>query len=409
MKLLPQTKGRLRAPFPYAGGKGGWTGEVNARLGIDDVQTYAEPCAGSLAVLLSRPPAKREIVTDTSSLLSNAWRAMAADPGGMAKWCDWPTLHDDLIARRKWLGRWVAENAARVQDDADWFDAQAGGWWVWCMSHAIRGNADFGYTPKADTRRPLIHDNKATGVGVQAHRHTDKRRPGGGPAKTAVPNMQSVNGVSAQRAAEAVPRQADLIGGQGVSAQRRTDNRRPNIKDNSPSGGMGVQAHRRSDNRRPMLSGERSRGASGVNARRDGDPGGLPSIIRWGPWFDALARRLKQVVVLNRPWTSAVTPAALAARAGGVVAILLDPPYVTAGRSKIYEQDGDAAAVNQVSDAAYGWSLGHGLKYRIAFCHTAGSYDFPAGWIIRTKKYTGDQSKRRTEDAIAFSPRCLKP
>lgn len=646
------TEDRLRAPFPWSGGKGRWCAQINERLG-DDVQTYAEPFAGSMAVLLSRDPARREIITDTSSLLVNAWRAMAAAPLEVAEWCDWPTFHDDLIARRRYLGAWVAEHAARVQEDEAYFDAKAGGYWIWCMSHAIRGNADMGWSPaqnghmgpedvphmggtngsqgvqstRSDNRRPAI-DGGIGGRGVSATRKTaraDDRRPNlqdtsaayakgvaaHGSGNRRIPNMQDANpdrangvgahgkvdrrppnvrgadgpvggcGVQAQRtpgterpnlnpdrtAGHSVqahrPKDARVPkmlpdrdrGGSGVSAQRPVDERRPRLSQDMATGG-GVQAHRRADTRIPkmrpadtggsgvqaartdaaipelrdnrgragkgvsaqvaaggipevqaapggrgvaahritppgdampslpgdpggggvqahraganvpqtvdqpggqgvqahrggaktinsipkmqdvpggvptatgvqaqrspaagngvpsMTHGEGGPSARGVSAERTaagGAAGGFPSHERWGPWFEALAHRLKQVIVLNRPWTSAVTPAALAARAGGIVAILLDPPYVTSGRSKLYEADADADEVNRVAREAYEWALEHGDQYRIAYCHTLGSFEFPDGWEVLSKTYTGTNVDARTVDAIAFSPKCQRP
>jgi hypothetical protein len=48
-----------------------------------DVDTYNEPFAGSLAVLLGRPHAPRvETVNDLDCYLANFWRALQADPGG---------------------------------------------------------------------------------------------------------------------------------------------------------------------------------------------------------------------------------------------------------------------------------------------------------------------------------------
>ena len=134
--MIKPTPKRLRAPFPYPGGKGTWSGEINARLG-DDLGTYVEPFAGSLAVLLSRQPSKREVITDTSSFVCNAWRSMAAVPGEVAEWCDWPANHDDLVARRKWLIKWASERGPRVAEDADWYDAKAAGWWIWVVSNSI--------------------------------------------------------------------------------------------------------------------------------------------------------------------------------------------------------------------------------------------------------------------------------
>ena len=89
-----------KAPFPWFGGKRRVADEVWEALG--DVQNYAEPFAGSLAVLLGRPhkhECKAETVNDKDAYLSNFWRALAADPEAVAAWCDWPVNETDLFAR----------------------------------------------------------------------------------------------------------------------------------------------------------------------------------------------------------------------------------------------------------------------------------------------------------------------
>ena len=391
---------RLKAPFPWSGGKGRWCDEINARLGTD-VGTFAEPFAGSLAVLLSREPARREVVCDTSSLLVNAWRAMAWDPLAMAYWADWPTFHDDLIARRLWLGAWVRENAARVQEDADFYDVKAGAWWMWAMSHAIRGNADMGLSS-----RPSLQANPGAGYGIQSQRGVPTMRGAVVGGSTGVAAQRTGGFSGGGSIGKCVP---SMEGPVGVSAHK-PDNRVPKMLPERARGGSGVDVNRyeKPDTRRPALGSPFSNGQC-VQAHRTGDAGGLPAPVRWLPWFETLAARLKQVVVLNRGWRSACTPAALAARAGSEVAVLLDPPYITNGRAKIYEQDGDPDEVNRTARESYEWALEHGNEYRLAYCHTAGSFEFPGDWELMTRKYGGTNQDTRTQDAIAFSPRCLRP
>ena len=136
-----------RAPFPYAGSKTRLATQINQRLGAR-ADVYCEPFCGSLAVLLHRKPARREIVSDTSGLLVNLWRAMAAEPAEVAKWADWPTFHQDLTARQIWLARWSHENAARLSADAEYYDTRAAGWWCWGKCAWI-GNAWCLATPGA--------------------------------------------------------------------------------------------------------------------------------------------------------------------------------------------------------------------------------------------------------------------
>ena len=472
----PPRKGplpELRAPFPYSGGKRRWANEINARLGTD-VQTYVEPFAGSLAVLLSRPAARREVVCDTYALLVNAWRALVHAPDEVAEWCDWPTFHDDLIARRRWLGAWAAEHGAKVQQDADWYDAKAGGWWIWVQSQAIGGSSDGVVYSAGDI--PFAHPQGGAAQGVQAgrksHNGMENALPfvagaqGAQAGRTSRPSQTSrpayePRGVQAGRKSNNA-RTNDIpyskhTGSQGVQAHQKTDNRRPNIS-NRPTMENGVQASRRTDNRRPDLK-DTPAGASGVQAHRKGasggiprlhdtpagsvgvqaqrtkasgdvpsatawpggagtqahtrssPAGGLPSSERWGPWFNALAARLKQVIVLNRPWQSGVTPAVLGEAGGGEIAILLDPPYVVEGRSTgLYATDSEGDdRINSVAEECHRWAIEHGDRYRIAYCHSLGSFSFPKGWVVRAQTYPGGQSTPATRrlDAIAFSPRCL--
>ena len=128
---------KLTAPFSYFGGKRRIAAEVWRRFGRADV--YSEPFAGSLAVLLGNPhtlPAK-EVVSDTEGHICNVWRALAAAPREVAKHADWPTFHQDLNARHRWLRKWGEDNSRRLNEDPDYYDARAAGWWIWGMSSWI--------------------------------------------------------------------------------------------------------------------------------------------------------------------------------------------------------------------------------------------------------------------------------
>ena len=119
----------LRAPFPWFGGKSRAAALIWSRLG--DVTNYVEPFAGSLAVLLSRPtPAGTETVNDLDCYLANFWRALGADPDGVARWATGPVNEADLHARHRWLvGQ--ADFRERMKSDPDYFDPKIAGWWVW--------------------------------------------------------------------------------------------------------------------------------------------------------------------------------------------------------------------------------------------------------------------------------------
>ena len=397
----PMKAGRpdLRAPFPWAGGKSLWAAEINARLGTGpDIKTYAEPFAGSLAVLLSRPPAPREVVCDTDSQIVNAWRSIYLDPLATAAAADWPSFHDDLVARRRWLDCWVAENGQRMQDDPFFFDPVAAGVWVWVASNAIQGAVSTG-----PSERPFMQSGSG-GRGVSAQ----KQEPG--THRPYLTNSVGGKGVQAHRIDRRIP---NLTGAQGIQAQRKTGNgQRPYLMDKG-TGGHGVQAQRKTDGGIPASpNSSKARGGRGVQAQRlaGRDPGGLPSSERWGPWFEMLSQRLKRVVVLNRSWEAALTSCATAGSASGVVAVLLDPPYVAGDRGAHYQADSDPESVNKVAADSHAWAVEHGSEHRIAYCHQLGSFEFPVGWHLRSRSYPGQNSDaRKTRDAVAFSPACLNP
>ena len=130
----------MKAPFVWFGGKRKVAADVWATLG--DVDNYVEPFAGSLAVLLNRPPSRREKMTETvndaDGFLANFWRAVATDPEAVAAWADWPVNETDLFARHLWL---VNTGRSRLLDglesDPEWYDPQIAGWWVWGVNSWI--------------------------------------------------------------------------------------------------------------------------------------------------------------------------------------------------------------------------------------------------------------------------------
>lgn len=137
----PATK--LRAPFPWFGGKGRASPLVWQRFG--DVENYVDTFAGSLAVLLARPhwdveaaawksgSHRVETVNDLDCYLTNFWRAVTADPAEVARWADYPVSEIDLHARHRWL--WEQQDfRERMREDPHHFNAKIAGWWVWGIS-----------------------------------------------------------------------------------------------------------------------------------------------------------------------------------------------------------------------------------------------------------------------------------
>jgi len=131
---------KLRAPFPWFGGKSRASSLVWSRFG--NVLNYVEPFAGSLAVLLNRPnydPRSHcETVNDLDCYLANFWRSLSHDPAAVAHWADYPVSECDLHARHLWL---INQESFResMKTDPDFYDPKIAGWWVWGLCQWIGG------------------------------------------------------------------------------------------------------------------------------------------------------------------------------------------------------------------------------------------------------------------------------
>ena len=124
----------LQAPYPYFGGKRKVAALIWKRFG--DVRSYVEPFFGSGAVLLGRPQPFEglETVNDRDGLISNFWRALAADPEAVAHHADWIVNENDLHARHAWLVGQAEGLTAKLEGDPEYYDAKIAGWWCWGMA-----------------------------------------------------------------------------------------------------------------------------------------------------------------------------------------------------------------------------------------------------------------------------------
>jgi DNA adenine methylase len=163
---------KLKAPFPYFGGKSAVAGEVWRRFG--NVRNYVEPFFGSGAVLLGRPhwrpggPRLVETVNDADGLLANFWRAMTADPEAVARHAEWPVNEADLHARHLWLVGQRERITERLMGDPEWFDDKAAGWWVWGACGWIGSGWCSGKGPWVSDGERLVHRDELgnTGQGI---------------------------------------------------------------------------------------------------------------------------------------------------------------------------------------------------------------------------------------------------
>lgn len=356
---------RLKAPFPWFGGKSRAAELIWSRLG--NPRHYIEPFAGSLAVLLRRPHEEPgiETVNDLDCYLANFWRAVAAVPGEVAYYADDPVNEADLHARHAWLvGR--KEFRERMKVDPEHFDPRVAGWWVWGLSCWIgSGWCDARRWGRDAGSRPDLGDKKS-GQGRGVHQ---KR-----------PNLTG-NGGSMAGVHRKMP-QLNAGGGGGVGR------------------GVHLAPGSSTPRRRP---GPQNTGGFG--------PLGAPGSNDLLAWFAEIQHRLRRVRVCCGDWTRVVTPAVLGA-GGGTTAVLLDPPYDTARRSSdLYAHDRDGLA-DQVRE----WAIENGdrPRLRIALCGLTLEHDMPVGWepVSWTghggygNQDGGDHENRH--EVVWFSPHCLR-
>ena len=160
----------LAAPFPWFGGKSRVAPLVWPRFG--DVTNYVEPFYGSGAMLLARPDGwtGTETVNDMDGFICNFWRALQADPDGVAKWADWPVNENDQHARHLWLVHQRDSLNDCLAGNPAYFDIKIAGWWVWGICCWIGAGWCSGGGPwTADDAGKLVHLGGA-GMGVNRQR-----------------------------------------------------------------------------------------------------------------------------------------------------------------------------------------------------------------------------------------------
>lgn len=136
------------------------------------VSNYVEPFAGSLAVLLGRPEPWEgsETVNDRDGFVANFWRALVADPDGLAAAANWPVNECDLHARHVWLVGQRETLTAKLEGDPAYYDVKIAGWWVWGICCWIAGGWCSGEGPwQVNDEGQFVHLGDA-GQGVHRKR-----------------------------------------------------------------------------------------------------------------------------------------------------------------------------------------------------------------------------------------------
>ena len=353
---------KLAAPFPWFGGKSKVAPVVWEHFG--DVDNYVEPFAGSLAVLLGRPSthaAKAETVNDLDRYIVNFWRALQADPDGVAYYADSPVNESDLSARHLWLVNEGRAGLERCDADPDFYDAKIAGWWVWGLCAWIGSGWCSGEGPWVRSSSPgaAVCSGKLPHLGDAGQGINRKRPPLG-------------------TAGQGINRQLPHLGdaGKGINRQR------PHLG----NAGQGI------NRQLPHLG----NAGQGINAPIYG-------------YLRALAQRLRRVRVCCGDWQRVVTKGALSY--GGTVGVFLDPPYAAdTGRDMtLYNHETD------VSAAVGSWAIEHGddPRLRIALCGYEDEHEMPDGWRkiewtagASYKSSNGDKTGNRHLERIWFSPSC---
>ena len=151
----------------------------------------------------------------------------------------------------------------------------------------------------------------------------------------------------------------------------------------------------------------------GVNRKRVhlGDSGKGEPQARLGPWFSALAERLRRVRVCSGDWSRVCGPSVTFKH--GLTGVFLDPPYADSAerQSDLYRVDSE-----DVAHAARDWAEANGDNplLRIALCGYEGEHEMPPSWSVHSWSAgagLGAQAEERSENGkrerIWFSPSCL--
>lgn len=124
---------KLKAPFPYRGGKSKIAGFVWEKFG--DVPRYIEPFAGSSAVLLGRPDRHRrkyEAINDSCGFVTNLWRTIKNDPEFILEFMarpvssiDFWAMHDEILRAKDVL-------KDQLVSDFNFYDRDVAAMWLHC-------------------------------------------------------------------------------------------------------------------------------------------------------------------------------------------------------------------------------------------------------------------------------------
>jgi hypothetical protein len=315
------------------------------------------------------------IETDTHTFIAeglashncNFWRSVKLSPKATAEYADNPVNENDLHARHVWLLQRRETLQSHLDGDPEWHDPQIAGWWVWGIACWIGSGFCSGNGPWwINEAGQLVHlgDNGDNGRGVNR--------------KLVHLGDNGDNGDN----------------GPGVKRQRVHLGKQQGV------------------NRKLVHLGDNGRGVNRQLVHL-GDNGQGEPQARLGPWFAALAARLRNVRVCSGDWSRICGPSVTFKQ--GLTGVFLDPPYAdTAERtSDLYREDSE-----DVAHAVRDWAVANGDNplLRIALCGYEGEHEMPPSWSVHSWSagdgYGGqaqveERSGNGKRERIWFSPACL--
>ena len=367
----------MQPPFASFGGKRRVAHLVWPRFG--PARNYVEPFAGSLAMLLARPPLPgatedtprglwgTETANDADALIANFWRAARWAPDEVAEHADWPVNEADLHARQWAIIDRLPEHQLRMHREYRYYDAEIAGLWVWGVCQWIGGawcQVKGGHASKSS--KPYLRSEgmgigclTPVSVGTQPDLKANRGIMSLTPTRTGSPPQLLHNGGILSKSAGPGGQIPDLGGGRGIHSHLM---RSSNLYD----------------------------------------------------YMGLLCRRLRRVRICCGDWTRVMGPSVTVLH-GGRTAVFLDPPYDdSAGRDpNLY------AVESRVSGDVRAWAIANGddPRLRIALCGYEGEHDMPATWEKVAWKATGGYGNQRKDgtnehcklERIWFSPHCLRP
>lgn len=414
---MTATKSKLKAPFPYFGGKSKAADLVWDRLGNPD--NYVEPFAGTLAVLLRRPESGRiETVNDRNHYLVNFWRSVQKSPRAVARYADQPVSEADLHARHSFLvnSEQASEFRASLIEDPEFYDVRFAGWWVWGQCCWIGGGwcDNYGST-KDGGRKKQSPSVVRKGVVRQSKQIPDLAGDAG-----------AFGGVSASAGHNKRPILATDRETRGAVTMGSPVSKSPHLDARGEQRGVASYG-------RPQLGDAYDIGR-GVNSNRYA--GTCRERRQWlVNWMNRLSDRLRLVRVCYGDWHRICDSKTTMDRLGTTGAFL-DPPYAkniervqalirgespdsadsTNRANELYAGDKDQDIDQLVADVNL-WCQRWGAKdtVRIVLCGYEGEHDNlqELGWEVVSWKAHGGYVNRNSDNAnknrerLWVSPGCL--